>query len=631
LCGINGFFSSNGSISSDKFYKAHLTTAHRGPDDEGFYGISNGNSYKLKGDDTVGDLSQLKHITSINDYELVMAHRRLSIIDLSTAGHQPFTIGKYVVVYNGEIYNYLELRAELECLGVEFNTSTDTEVFVAAFTIWGTEAFKKFNGMWAAAIYDVESKKLILTRDRFGVKPLYYSTNNLGIYFSSEIKFIAALNELKEVDEQCVYQYLRYSEIDYSEKTMFKDVKQVLPGQYIEIVDGVLTKYTFWGSNDLLEESPHSNVEEILKSSVDIRLRSDVKIGSLLSGGIDSSLIVGLINEIHGLENFNSYSAVFENESFSEKKYIDKTAELLKFSPKFVYPKADDLTKNIDELIYIQELPFRSLAVLSQYLIYRDVAKTGDVKVLLNGQGADEIFTGYTEHYYTYFLDLLSRLKIITLLQEFCAFKRYKNLSWKVAISLTFKSIISLRFERKDKYKLFNKSFNRVTCPSPFKGVLKNSLYKNLNFSALREYLRYEDKNSMRFSLESRLPFLDFRLVKRAFSLSPDGYIQKGETKIQLRNIGKKYLANEVRNRRDKTGFTSPQEIWQKNELKDELDACFKEIEKNGLFDFIETSEITSLYKQYTDNKLADWAVIWRIYCLYKWKMLWIKTSETAK
>ncbi|WP_164718225.1 asparagine synthase (glutamine-hydrolyzing) [Colwellia sp. Arc7-635] len=630
MCGINGVVSISDTICAKNFYKAHLKTAHRGPDDEGIFAISNDGSFMLKGDDTVSELNHLGHIRDINECELVLSHRRLSIIDLTVAGHQPFCMGKYVVVYNGEIYNYLELKVELEKLGVVFNTLTDTEVFVAAYVMWGSGAFKKFNGMWAAAIYDIESKKTVLTRDQFGIKPLYYSTENGTVHFSSEIKFIAELKELTEVDDQAVYQYLRYSETDYSEHTMFKQVKQVLPGQYIEIFNGDLNKFTFWDSRELSVSANKSNVEELLKSSIDIRLRSDVQIGSLLSGGIDSSLIVGLINESHGLNNFNSYSAVFKEEEFSEKKYIDKTADLLKFTPNFVYPKADDLSKYIEELIYIQELPFRSLSVLSQYLIYKEVAQTGDVKVLLNGQGADEIFSGYTEHYYTYFLDLLNRLKFIKLFHEFRAFKRYKNLSWKAAVSVSVKSILSLSFQRKDKYKLFNKSFKRDKPPKPFRSKLKNNFYKNLNFSALREYLRYEDKNSMHFSLESRLPFLDFRLVKRAFALNSDEYIQNGVTKIQLRDIGTKYLADEVRNRKDKTGFTSPQELWQKNEMKTELDACFKDIEKNGLFDFIDTSALILLYQEYTVDKHNDWAVIWRVYCLYKWKLMWLKPTEKA-
>lgn len=631
MCGITGFISNGGQVSGNKYYKAHLTTAHRGPDDEGFFYIKGDRSVYSKGDDTSPDFEELPHITESGALDLILGHRRLSIIDLSSAGHQPFNLDEHIVVYNGEIYNYLELKKELEELGVSFNTSTDTEVFLAAFIFWGDEAFKKFNGMWAAVIYNSRTKETTFTRDRFGVKPFYYLLDEEGVYFSSEIKFFRELKDLSEIDEEAVYQYLRYSETDFSENTMFKKVKQLQPGFCATVSNGQVNKKEYWGDSDLTSLNKSLNsVESVLKSSIDIRLRSDVTVGSLLSGGIDSSLIVGMINDSHGLSKFNSYSAVFEEEKYSEKKYIEKTAELLNFSPKYIYPKADDLTKYVNELIYIQELPFRSLSVLSQYLIYKDVAETGDVKVLLNGQGADEIFSGYTEHYFSYFVDLFKRFKFFALAKEFIAFKEYKSLSWKTSVSVTVKSLLTKQFERTDKYGIFNRKFKRNRSNKPFRSELKNKLYSNLNFSALREYLRYEDRNSMRFSLESRLPFLDFRLVQSAFSLSPDDYIVNGVTKVQLREIGKSKLAEEVRLRRDKTGFVSPQELWQKNELKLELDNCFDVIQKEGLFDFIEKDAVVSLYQEYKKGISNDWAVIWRIYCLYKWKKIWIEKVEVG-
>lgn len=631
MCGITGFISFGDKLSANDFYNAHLNTAHRGPDDEGFFSISNNESLFLRGDDTDKEHANLTHINDISDVELILGHRRLSIIDLSSDGHQPFKYGKYVVVYNGEIYNYLELRNELEDMGYEFLTATDTEVFLASYSMWGEAAFKKFNGMWAAVIYDTTSKEVIFTRDRFGIKPLYYILNDGGVYFSSEIKFFKTLNDLSEVNEQAIYQYLRYSETDYSEDTMFESVKQVFPGSYVKLSNGSLQKITYWDSADLHCYNGKDSIEDILKNSIDLRLRSDVKVGSLLSGGIDSSLIVGLINESIGLKQFNSYSAVFEEDKYSEKKYIEKTAQFLNFNPIYVYPKANDLEKYINELVYIQEQPFRSLSVLSQFLIYKEVAEKKEVKVLLNGQGADEIFSGYTEHYYIYFIDLLKRARIKCFVKEIIAFKKHKYLSWGVVLKNTFKSLISQSFERSNKYDLFNKKFIKKRAQRPFKSPLKNKLFSDLSFSALREYLRYEDINSMRFSLESRLPFLDFRLVKAAFSLSADEYIVDGITKIHLRNMGKNRLAKAVRERKDKTGFISPQESWQKNELRAEFDKCFASIEANGLFDFVNTNSLVLLYKDYVENKHNDWAIIWRIYCLYKWKEVWLLNPENCR
>lgn len=631
MCGITGFISTGGSISANKYYEAHLKIAHRGPDDEGFFAINGSDEIHFKGNDSAPDFSNLKHVNTADNVHLIFGHRRLSIIDLSSAGHQPFEFNGYIITYNGEIYNYIEIKSELEALGVVFKTSTDTEVFIASYITWGVNAFKKFNGMWAAVIYNIETKEVVFSRDRFGVKPLYYAVEDDGVYFSSEIKFFKELIDISNVNSNAVFQYLRYSEVDYSKDTFFENVKQILPGNYAVLNSGVVEQKEYWNSSDLLNlDNEKSSLEKLFSESVSIRLRSDVKVGALLSGGIDSSLIIAFIKELRGLDEFESFSAVFKEEAFSEKKFIDKTALLHNFTPTFIYPEATDLLKNIHDLIYIQELPFRSLSVLSQYLIYKEVGSASNIRVLLNGQGADEIFTGYTEHYYYYFLSLIKSFKFLTFLNEMLKFKEMKSLSFFSIVKNGLKVVFSNYFVFENKYNLFNSSFDKARSDSPFISPLKNKLYGNLNFSALREYLRYEDRNSMKFSLESRLPFLDFRLVKAAFSLRDSEYIKDGLTKFQLRKMGQSRLAEDVRLRKDKTGFVSPQELWQKNELKGELDKCFMDIEKYGLFDFINTTSVVELYEKYKLGKNNDWAIIWRIYCLYQWKKVWISGEVNA-
>jgi asparagine synthase (glutamine-hydrolysing) len=631
MCGITGFISTGGSISANKYYEAHLKIAHRGPDDEGFFAINGSDEIHFKGNDSAPDFSNLKHVNTADNVHLIFGHRRLSIIDLSSAGHQPFEFNGYIITYNGEIYNYIEIKSELEALGVVFKTSTDTEVFIASYITWGVNAFKKFNGMWAAVIYNIETKEVVFSRDRFGVKPLYYAVEDDGVYFSSEIKFFKELIDISNVNSNAVFQYLRYSEVDYSKDTFFENVKQILPGNYAVLNSGVVEQKEYWNSSDLLNlDNEKNSLEKLFSESVSIRLRSDVKVGALLSGGIDSSLIIAFIKELRGLDEFESFSAVFKEEAFSEKKFIDKTALLHNFTPTFIYPEATDLLKNIHDLIYIQELPFRSLSVLSQYLIYKEVGSASNIRVLLNGQGADEIFTGYTEHYYYYFLSLIKSFKFLTFLNEVLKFKEMKSLSFFSIIKNGLKVVFSNYFVFENKYNLFNSSFDKARSDSPFISPLKNKLYGNLNFSALREYLRYEDRNSMKFSLESRLPFLDFRLVKAAFSLRDSEYIKDGLTKFQLRKMGQSRLAEDVRLRKDKTGFVSPQELWQKNELKGELDKCFMDIEKYGLFDFINTTSVVELYEKYKLGKNNDWAIIWRIYCLYQWKKVWISGEVNA-
>ena len=624
MCGITGFFSYENRTDAKAYYDAHLKISHRGPDDEGFlYKNAAGEIEYLIGDDTIGELRTREHIKNKAPSSLILGHRRLSIIDLSSAGHQPMTFERLSLVYNGEIYNYLELRSELQQHGYTFQTATDTEVFLKAYHCWGTDAFNRFNGMWAAAIYDHDEKRIVLTRDRFGIKPLYYTTRDDSLVFGSEIKFVASFMDGLHVNPEAVYDYLRFNYIDHGSDTFFREIKQLEPNSYmVYSKEGVcIEKYWDLSTNNgvSIEE-----IEKSLNSAVSLRLRSDVEVGSLLSGGIDSSTILGIIDH-HGLaETLQTFSAVFEEEAFSEKKYIDAfQAKHVRLKKHFIYPKAENLASSLDELLYTQEEPFRSLSVYSQYLIYRHIHETSSVKVLLNGQGADEIFTGYTNDYYVYMLELLRSLKLKTFVREFSAFKQNRKIS---SVSLAKQLLFgALRYigTRKDKYGIFLHKREARPRKRKFKNLLTQSLWNSLTVSALREYLRYEDRNSMRFSLESRLPFLDFNVVNNAFSLKDGDKISDGVSKIALRRIAQDKIPEDTLNRKDKMGFVSPQELWQKTVLKEELDAAFEEIGRSGLFRFLDHGKIVDIYRQYQLKKLDDWAFVWRVYCLYKWKKVW--------
>ncbi|MGJ0302816.1 asparagine synthase (glutamine-hydrolyzing) [Aliarcobacter cryaerophilus] len=624
MCGITGFFSYKNKCDTKKYYEAHKKIAHRGPDDEGFlYKNENNTLEHLSGDDTIEELKNKEHIVSKKSSSLIFGHRRLSIIDLSSQGHQPYSFKNLNMVYNGEIFNYIELRDELKELGYIFETDGDTEVFLKAYHCWKFEAFNKFNGMWAAAIYDSNNDDIILTRDRFGIKPLYYSIVDDNLIFGSEIKFVSSFFDKLEANEQMVYEYLRFNHIDHSNQTLFKNIFQLEPSYYMIYSKNNIKINRYFDIQNV--KSSQEIVENYLKDSIKLRMRSDVEVGSLLSGGIDSSTILGLINNEKYTDKFQTFSAVFSEEQFSEKKYIDKfKTENIDLKKHFIYPKAEDLSKIIEDLIYTQEEPFRSLAVFSQYEIYKYIKNNTNTTVLLNGQGADEIFTGYTNFYYVYLLELLKTFELKLFFKEFVSLKRNRELSTKNICIQLLRTFVNSFLKRRDKYKLFNKDFDFIKPKNKFSDLLKNSLYQNLTFSALREYLKYEDKNSMRFSLESRLPFLDYRLVQSVFALKNEDKIRNGFSKFTLRKIAKDKIPDKTLNRKDKMGFVSPQEVWQKTILKDELDKAFKDIEKNGLFDFINKKNIFDLYENYKNNRLNDWAIIWRIYCLYKWKKVWI-------
>lgn len=620
MCGITGFFSYKNKVDSKKYYESHLKIAHRGPDDEGFiYKNENNQIEHLKGNDTIDALRDRVHILGKEPSNLILGHRRLSIIDLTSNGHQPYNFDDLYMVYNGEVYNYVELKKELEAFGYKFTTNSDTEVVLKAFHKWGVDAFNKFNGMWAIAIYDKKKDELLLCRDRFGIKPFYYSFIDDNLIFGSEIKFVASFFNNLYPNKQRVYDYLRFNYINHTNETLFKNIFQLEPNSYMFFSKMGIKTSKYWSLKECDED-----VESNLVSSIKFRLRSDVEVGSLLSGGIDSSTILGLIDDKNMVKNFQTFSAVFREEIFSEKKYIDKfDTKNIKLKKHFIYPKAEELKDMIEELIYTQEEPFRSLAVFSQYNIYKYIKDNTKVKVLLNGQGADEIFTGYTEYYYVYLLELLRNMDIKTFLQELKAFSENRDISKVNVIKKVIIQYLSNIYRKPDKYGIFKIKFKPFRNRKIFKDLLKNSLWNSLTVSALREYLIYEDKNSMRFSLESRLPFLDFRVVESGFSLSNDQKIKNGVSKAVLRKIAKGKIPEEILNRKDKMGFLSPQEKWQKDILSQEFDRVFNEIKENGIFDFLDNKRLYELYINYKNNKLHDWPFIWRVYSLYQWKKVW--------
>lgn len=624
MCGITGFFSYKNKCETKKYYDSHIKIAHRGPDDEGFIYKNEQNTIEhLNGNDTIDELKGRKCIYNQESSSMILGHRRLSIIDLTSAGHQPFVFENLYLVYNGEIYNYIELREELKQLGYSFETDSDTEVFLKAYHCWGVESFNKFNGMWASAIYNKETDTILLTRDKFGIKPLYYSIVNNNLIFGSEIKFVSSFMDELFPNEQMVYEYLRFNHIDHTKQTLFKDIFQLEPNSYVKYSKQSIEILQYWEPKEEKNISK-DHIEQTLNDAIKLRMRSDVEVGSLLSGGIDSSTILGIINKEKYTNNFQTFSAVFKEERFSEKKYIDKfTTDNIELKKHFIYPKAEELVNTIDELIYVQEEPFRSLAVFSQYEIYKYIKSHTDTTVLLNGQGADEIFTGYTKYYFTYLLELLRTKKFRLFKQEFNSLTQNRNIKKHTLFKQLFISFLSDYIRKSDKYKLFNKEFILTKANKKYKNLLKDDLWNSLTFSALREYLRYEDKNSMRFSLESRLPFLDFNLVQSAFSLENKAKIKDGLSKVVLRDIAKNKIPNGTLNRKDKMGFISPQEVWQKTILKDEFDKVFEDIKLNGIFNFIDNNKAYSIYQDYKNNKLNDWSLIWRIYSVYKWKKVW--------
>ena len=618
MCGISGIINSNKKVYAKKYYQAHSVMSHRGPDDEGFISVINNKYELMKGDNTDQRLTdRMSHILKYEDLPFVLGHHRLSILDLSENGHQPFVMGKYSLVYNGEIYNYIELREELKTFGHSFTTDCDTEVVLKAFIQWGVDCFRRFNGMWALALYNLEDKSLLLGRDRFGVKPLYFEQSGSDILFASEIEFFKTLHPHK-INKSTALMYLYGNRRDCGEESFYEGVEQVLPAHYYIFKNGEVTQNRYWNfpeskisksADEALEEFAH-----LFKSAIEFRLRSNVPIGCLLSGGLDSSLIASLVaNDLKGQE-INTYSAVYDEQQFSEENYIQETFKMyLTLKGNLVKISSTQLLEDMDMFLKKQGAPVRSLAVYAQYKLYEFIAKEKKVTVLLNGQGADECWAGYHNHYNHFFISCLLNGRISTLMSEMQLYAKNRNVPMQTLMKSVLKTFASQLVSPNLKAKLKSGGTESSRERSL---TLDSKLKENFNYSALKEYLTYEDKNSMAFGKESRLPFLDYRLVELAFSLDDDHKIHNFENKKLVRDFARQFVSDKIVNRKDKMGFVTPQETWQRNAIKEPM---LKTIRHGDSVFPEETEKMRQVAVDYFDNKNNDWASAWRYFNYLHW------------
>jgi asparagine synthase (glutamine-hydrolysing) len=634
VCGITGVFD-RADVDLGRFYSAHTRLAHRGPDDEGFRAGSGpddaGASYA--GDRTTGRWRDLDHLRNAGPTRWVLGYHRLAIIDLSENGHQPFAgrAGRRWLVYNGEIYNYRELRADLQGLGHEFVTQTDTEVVAASYDEWGTGCFSRFNGMWALAVYDVDSRRLVLSRDRFGVKPLYYHHGKSALLFGSELKFLAGLIDLG-LDETAAAEYLAESRIDHRPQTLHPEVRQLPPGHLAayDYATNRLRVEAYWkldraGTRDTLElPQAADEFSRLFDSAIDLRMRSDVPVGSLLSGGLDSSAIVTNLHRRRRFpdDGFHSFSAVYRESAYSERAYVEAVAKQADgLQPHFVLVEPDRLAAGLAEVIRTQDAPFRSLSVYCQWLLYQDVRRSSPLVVLLNGQGADEAFGGYTGHY----LRLLASHALHGRLAELWRDGRWMRRNRAIGTRALLLSLVGgiahalRRPVAARRHTIAHPLFSRsLEVPEPIfhRDPFEQTLRSNLMFSALPEYLRYEDRNSMAYSLETRLPFLDYRLVEWAFTLPERLKLTRGETKRVVRHATAPYVPEKVRARTDKMGFTSPQEVWQRRLLEPWLRAGIQRVNLS----FLDRDRVRAGFDDYLAGEQTDHFFWFRLACFGWWQ-----------
>jgi len=524
---------------------------HRGPDDEGIY----------------------------SDNNCVLGHRRLAIIDLSKDGHQPFISdnGRFQLVYNGEIYNYIELRAELELLGFRFKTKTDTEVLLKAYQAYGESCLEKFNGMFAFALYDSLQQNIFLARDRIGIKPLYYTIMDSTLYFASEIKALSAVPALNlSLNYQSLFDYLVFNRTDIFDETFFTEIKRIPNGYYATFGANGLKLFQWWNPavfiNELSEDDKtriKSKIHDILVSAVKLRMRSDVPVGSCLSGGLDSSILLGILFDWNQVpDGYPTFTACFPTHAIDETVYVDKLNKRYPFKNYRAYPTAESAFNKLRDFVYTNDEPTTNYSFFSQYEVMQ-LAKDNGVTVLLDGQGGDESFAGY---HYLHGFNMYGMLKDQKLMQ----------LSSEILKSL-------LRNQHKSAYQTFlfqilPDSFRKRALLGTvsylntdfFHNYIKTSrIYNeffdadNLNQSLVRHIqyklehlLRMEDRNSMCFSLEARVPYLDYRLIEYVLGVPGTLKIHNGETKyLQKISVGR-YTIPEIINRTDKIGFGTPGEEW---------------------------------------------------------------------
>ncbi|HWY09891.1 MAG TPA: asparagine synthase (glutamine-hydrolyzing), partial [Bacteroidia bacterium] len=423
MCGIAGIVLKNKNSFNLKetIFKTSQSIKHRGPDGEGFLLIGE-NTVPCSSKDTSSLKQGLNYIPKKNiseangDFHLALAHRRLSILDLSETGHQPMALqdGKLWITYNGEIYNYLELKKELEAEGAKFVSTSDTEVILYAYKHWGTDCLDKFNGMWSFCIYNEEKQELFCSRDRFGVKPFYYTDNDNVFAFASEQKALVKGGLVKaEINKKALHDYLINNRMEEEENNFFGGISELWPGYYLKynLKNHSFNTACYYKLNSDYDYSTDlqsneelvAEVKEKLTNAVNLRLRSDVPVGSCLSGGIDSSALAALMEQKNPVYLFTS---VFQNEKIDESYYARLVANKINCIHKTIEPTADGLFKELETLVYAQDVPIWDTSTYAQYKVM-ELAKQNNIKVVLDGQGADELFAGYHHHFIAKWNNLL--------------------------------------------------------------------------------------------------------------------------------------------------------------------------------------------------------------------------------
>lgn len=617
MCGIAGLIGLS-PVNPDAVTAMTDLIAHRGPDDAGLW-------------------------TSDNR-QVAFGHRRLAVIDPTPEGHQPMCdrTGDLVITYNGEIYNYLELAEELRAAGSDFQTVTDTEVILEAWRVWGDDCVTRFNGMFAFALFDRTRNTVFCARDRFGEKPFLYAATETFIAFASEYKALFALAELPvEPDQAEIVHFLANpgSSLDAGTRSAFRGIDQLGPGEcmMIDCADLSISRRRYWTPEqatkpaDIGFEEAVARFRELIVDSVRLRMRSDVPLGSCLSGGLDSGAIYGTVRELLGNDiAYNVFTGRFPGSDVDEGEFADKIAERGNAVRHEIAPDPDTLLAELPDFLWHNELPVDSASQYAQWCVFR-LAAENDVTVLLDGQGADEILAGY-EQYFSFYLASAG----VDQAEEAAIRERYpkalsmRDQGWKTRAPLWLRKCAAQLLGRGSDMMFgvrakFSHAF-RQPAPEDLRGALLRDSFGGF----LSTLLRYGDRNSMAHSREVRLPFCDHRIIEFALSLPPEYLMGDAQTKRLLRAASEGLLPEPIRTRWNKQGFLPPIVQWLDGGLIDAVDA------RLGAPGFGEGSpwEAGWWRKAAARYRAGDRALagsIWKVFIADAWREYFVNRARTQQ
>jgi asparagine synthase (glutamine-hydrolysing) len=636
MCGVAGILYQDGRIPEERMLRQMAAALrHRGPDGEGVYRCRN----------------------------LGLVHTRLSILDLSENGRQPMFLpgGDLGVVFNGEIYNFVELRRELEALGARFVSTSDTEVILWAYRTWGVACFARFNGMWALALWDARRQELILSRDRFGVKPLYYAACNGALLFASEAKGLTASGEFSlRPDEVWLHQFVTVGHVDSGSETFFDGVK-MFPRASYAVVRGLEVRPVRYWELDLGRcrqsydyADPVGQFRALFCDAVKVRLRSDVPVGSCLSGGLDSSAIVGVASrQLPAGTRMHTFSSIYREPEYAEGQFIKAVVEQSGAQPHYLYPGPEDAMDLALLGTHTMERPCPGPTLISQLHVMREAHR--HVKVVLDGQGSDEYLAGYHPFLVPYLASLWERMRRRPSLGT--RWKFWQSLfnvagvgctnpfAWETLATLRQRDPGSRTLRWLSKLvpgrpappytgtpmpplihpafaqRMQGRELPPLVVEQPFEDELDNLLYAQFFYHSIPMLLMIEDANSMAFSIEARLPFMDYRLVEFVFGLDLEWKVRGWRTKYVQRQALGDFLPRSVRRRRDKKGYPTPYAVWLRGPLREQVHAVLlsSSLAERGIFN---PEALAWLWETHQSGRLD---VSWQIYKVLSTE-LWFRT-----